>query len=75
VRICSGERKDELGIAKIFLDAAIDIVGSIEQAAEFGGWCIDGTKANRSAINLLEETYECIMQLDQHERSSGSPWP
>jgi hypothetical protein len=55
VRNCLGERKDGLGIAKIFIDAAIDLMGSREQGAEFGGWCIDGTKANRSAKNVLKE--------------------
>lgn len=54
VRDCSDERKDGAGIAKILSAAGMDIMGSEECAAEFGGWCIDGTKANRSAIRLLE---------------------
>jgi hypothetical protein len=55
VRNCSGERKDGLGIAKILIDAAIDLMGSREQVTEFGGWCTDGTKAKRVAKNVLEE--------------------
>lgn len=54
VRNCSNERKDGLGIAKILTNAAIDIIGGEEHAADFGGWCVDGTKANRLAIRDLE---------------------
>ena len=53
VRNCSDERKDASGIAKILSAAGMDIMGE-ECAADFGGWCIDGTKANCSAIRLLE---------------------
>jgi hypothetical protein len=57
VRNCSDERKDGEGIARILSAAGIDIMGDTAGAAEFGGWCIDGTKANRSAIRLLEEEH------------------
>ena len=54
VRNCSDERKDGAGIAKILGEAGMDIMGGEDGAAEFGGWCIDGTKAKCSAIRLLE---------------------
>jgi hypothetical protein len=57
VRNCSDERKDGEGIARILSAAGIDIMGGAAGAAEFGGWCIDGTKANRSAIRLLAEEH------------------
>lgn len=53
----SDERKDDAGIAKILSVAGNDIMGGEDSAADFGGWCIDDTKANRSAIRLLEAAH------------------
>jgi hypothetical protein len=36
---------------------AIDIMGGKDNAGGFGGWVLDNTKANTSAVEILEERH------------------
>jgi hypothetical protein len=55
VKNCSSVRKNAAGIAQILDEAGIDIVGGEVHAADFGGWCVDNTRANMAALSILAE--------------------
>jgi hypothetical protein len=48
-------RKDGAAIADLLLRVGIEIMGGVEGAGRFGGWCLDNTKANITAISILAE--------------------
>jgi hypothetical protein len=56
VRDCSAIRKDGDGIACELENIGVAIMGGEERAEEFGGWCIDNTKANMKGLQILRET-------------------
>jgi hypothetical protein len=44
-------------VADLQESVAIDIMGGKDNAGGFGGWVLDNTKANMSAVEILEETH------------------
>jgi hypothetical protein len=54
VQDCSAMRKHAQDIADLLESVAFDIMGGKGNAGGFGGWVLDNTKANMSAIEILE---------------------
>jgi hypothetical protein len=65
VRNCSDVRKNKEGIAELLKETAVEIMGSEENAAQFGGWTIDNTRTNKAAISILEDKRPDCNSMDQ----------
>jgi hypothetical protein len=50
---CTEFCHDGRGIAEVLLEVGCNVVGGKEHASKFGGWTLDNTKANHSAMKEL----------------------
>jgi hypothetical protein len=50
-------RKHGIDIANLLESVAFEIMGGETSASGFGGWVLDNTKANMSAIEILEDRH------------------
>ena len=55
VRNCSDMRKDATEIAEVLFEMGCSVVGGEANGEKFGGWTLDNTKPNMSALRQLRE--------------------